>query len=534
MAPVSLQGKAKFPQPSAPKGGPADGGAQLGAAAEIECRDAAPQAAADARPAQSSSAVPVHRRGPEEAASGAADSEPPKAAGSEDALTGRQHGAAAMLLGTGSGLSNLWDKHWSHTDITRPPDHSKHAHQRNRRSLDKSSLVASASDAGHLNTVSQQSRLDATDVHVVLHLLSVEDAPDGGTTQQPGNVRVRLEVKAPDSAAETRSPGAGPGEPSFPSKAVGFAPVARLATFGGFIRSQSWRGAAQTSEPASMADSSPGLPVTGDMQSSAAAQPRGSGAVGADSSSTSVPCPVSDATSQRGSTDEGMISVNIEVGGQAQGNENSGHPCRLVISMPSKDGHSHAAADPPSSQRGSRLNSLSGLFRASKPPQDGALPKPKESSQADTSTSGDNVRPRQASIPSLSMPEQQQTKAPASSAGPGQKRARWAVPGSAAVSSLYGLVQHAAEVPLAHAGRAVGSLPGMRSHAAAQPTSNDREADANMTAEIVMKIRTAASAVLEVPSLWPVPQQLGACYLARFWHIVTQSTSLAHKSSPLT
>ena len=402
-----------------------------------------------------------------------------------------------MLLGTGSGLSNLWEKHWSHTDITRPPDHSKQACEKaSRRSLDEGSTVASASDAGHLNTVSQQLAPEATDVCVVLQLSVLENASDSVSTQQPGTVRVRLEVKVPGSAAERKS-NAGPGEPAL-TKAVGFAPVARLATLGGFIRSQSWRGAAQTSEPTSMAGASPELAMTGDMQSSAAVLLRGSGAVAADSSNTSVQCPAVDASSQQGTEEERKITVEIRVGGQIGGDENSGHSCRLVLSMPTTDVHSHAAGDPPSSQRGSRLNSLSGLFRASKPLHDVLAIKPKEFSQVVCDTGSTTAEPAQARMPSSSGTEQQQVTASSSSAGLAQKRARWAVPGSAAVSSLYGLVQHAAEVPLAHAGRAVVSLPGMRSHAAAQPINTDRAADADMTADIVMRIKTAASAILEV------------------------------------
>ena len=475
-------------QPSAPQDSSARDRAKLGAAAEIEHRDAAPQATTDTRPEESNSAMPVDRRSPGDAAHAAIRS---NATAADGLLPERQHGAAAMLLGTGSGLSALWDKHWSHTDITRPPDHSGHARERSRKSLDEYLIATGTSDAGHLSAANQQPALCDPDDRVVVRLSVTEAASDGVSMDRPSNVWVSLETRVPRSAADSEIRGTQQNE--LASKAAGFAPVARLASLGEFMRSQSWRGAAQTSQPAHLADRISEQPVKGAMQSAVAAQAGGSSA-DADSNCVPVQYPPDDSSLKQGTADDGRVAVEIKVRGQDEGGEGSDYVCRLILSVPSVEDHSRAAAGHSSPQRGSRRNSLSGLFRASRPPHNSLPLPPKKSSQTITNASSSI---KEASMSSPSIIEQQPSASYSSSAHPGQKRARWAVPGSAAVSSLYGLVQHAAEVPLAHANRAVGSLPGIRSHAAPHPPSTDRAADADMTVDIVMRIRTAASAVLE-------------------------------------
>lgn len=491
----------RFSQLSAPKESSTQDGAELGAAAEIEHRDAAPQATTDTRPEEGSSAMQEDRRVPGDANHAATCSNTLEAAAVDDALPERQHGAAAMLRGTGSGLSALWDIHWSHTDITRPPDHHKQTRERSQKNLEEHSRLRGASDAGHLSTANQQLALrDAADC-VVVHLLVTEDPSDGASIDRPSIVQVSLEVSAISSAADGTDCSAQHRE--LAPKAAGFAPVARLASLGGYMRSQSWRGAASTSQPPRLADRTSEQPVQGDTQAAIATQAGGSGAA-ADNSSAPVQCARDDSRLKQGTADGGRVVVEIRVRGQDEGEGDSQQYCSLLLRMPTVKERSRAAAGHPSPQRGGRLNSLSGLFRASKPAHSRVPLQPQESSGSITDASRSTEEPYHASSPPTS--EQQPSAAYTSSAHPGQKRARWAVPGSAAVSSLYGLVQHAAEVPIAHANRAVGSLPGMRSHAAPQPTSTNRAADADMTMDIVMRIRTAASAVLEasIPLGWHV------------------------------
>lgn len=479
-----------------PKDSSATGDAKLGAIAEIEQRDAAPKSMADTFSAPGTTALPEDSHTPagtKQAASDSASSktEAPGDAGQAStatALTGRQHGAAGLLEGAGSGLSAFWDKHWSHTEITRPPDAKEagKASEKKRRSCDEPSVVASASDAGHLSVMSQPMPPTAkSDVRVRLHISVSEDASEGiSDEQQPnrGPVYVIIEVMPPNAEVRSEAEGASVTE-LMQAKAAGFAPVARLASLGGFMRSQPWRAAAHSSQLASQGDpSGPQLPVKEDVITGPAAQPK----------DCSAPAE-SQSSSKKVLARESNVRVEIRLQEQHGSDiEDNCDPCVLVLSVPSIDEQSHAAGDGTSAQPSSRLHSLSGLFRASKPshaPPAAQASKPKESSSEDSTW---------ATKPTLKTAEHQTLVVPPSSAPIGQHRARWAVPGSAAVSSLYGLVQHAAEVPLAHAGRAVGSLPGMRSRAGVPPDSSDKGADADMTADIVMRIKTAASAILEV------------------------------------
>ena len=286
-----------------------------------------------------------------------------------------------------------------------------------------------------------------------------------------------------------------PGEPA-PAKAAGFAPVARLASLGGFIRSHSRRDHAQTSEASSLADRSPELSALEDSGAAIAAQPgESNGAAG--NRSSSVQPPPTDGRLKQHSVDNGKITVEIKVEGQSNSNEDTS-PCKVILSMPNTDKNKYLAANSTPPQRDSRLNSLSGLFRASKPPHIASPSKPEEPVKAVSNTSSSTGEHPHASGPSSSTATQQQLTASSSSASLGQQRARWAARGTAAVSSLYGMVQHAAEAPLAHAGRAAGSLPGMRSHAVPQQNSSDKAADADLTLDIIMRIKTAASPILEV------------------------------------
>lgn len=489
-----LQGKVRFLPLVVASDPPAAAEAPLGTSAHIESRDAAPAAALAQHDNAASSA---DGGAPSKAEHTAADSLP-SAAGHADSTkpggdsspqTGRQHGAAALLDSAGSGLSAFWDKHWSHTDITRPPDRTSQQQARKQPGSD-TRVLASSSDAGHLSTTFQAQSAAVSDPHVRVHLSQADQPPEdcesmSGKQPAGSHIRVTLEVTPPAFKASSDISAAQKAVQKAEhaaSKTAGFAPAARLASLGGFIRSQPWRGAAPSTQSMRQA-AEPPLGPEGRQTPAPAEEKEEPSSAPAGSDGT--------AKSQSGSS-----RVRVEIRLQDQDSsiaEDTAEPCTLVLSVQSAEGEPPAAGSDPAGHSGSRLHSLSGLFKASKPSH--AAPATLLSKREEIPEAGAGAR--SSSEGPVQAAEQQQAVS-SSSAASGQQRTRWAISGTAAVASLYNLVHHAAEVPLAQASRAVGSLPGIRAHAPPQPDSSSSQLDADVAADIVMRVKTAASAVLEV------------------------------------
>lgn len=404
------------------------------------------------------------------------------------ALTGRQQGAMGLLEGAGSGLSAFWDKHWSHTDITGAPSSQKQGHA---ASLGEAGVVASSSDAGHLSSAAQQQQIAYPETQVTVNLSVSHHGSEGPCAEQYSQAYVQVRLVISNSASESqdevltsRKAGAPPAKPA------GFAPAARLASLGGFIRSQPWIGAQNSDQPVSQAH----VDASKDMGSAAPQPPQEANAA----------LHAGSATREHTS---GSSRVQVDIlpqDGNADGRDEHASHCRVTLRVPSTAEQSRAA-DSHAAPLPSRLHSLSGLFRASKPPRDPTAAQPSKSQQASqeqAAVTGDTEESAGAAMSGSAAAEQQHQASVPSAAVSGQQRARWAIPGSGAVSSLYGMVHHAAEAPLAHAGRAVGSLPGLRPRAG---PLQDSKAEEDSVAELVMRIKTAASAVLEVCPPWSIP-----------------------------
>ena len=486
-----LQDKVRFLPLVVPSDPLAAAKGPLATSAHIESRDAAPAAASVQHDKAASSAD--GGASSSKAEDTAADSLPStaghadgmKTGGDSSALRERQHRAAALLDSAGSGLSAFWDKHWSHTDITRPPDRTSQEQARKLSDSD-ARVLASSSDAGHLSTNFQAQSAAVSDPHLRVHLSQADQPPEDceslhGKQPAGSHIRVTLEIVPPAFKASSDIIAAQKAEHAA-SKAAGFAPVARLASLGGIIRSQPWRGAA----PSALSMSQATVPTSGPERKRTPAA-----AWDKQEPSSAPACSDGSAKSQ---TDSNRVRVEIRLQDQDSSiAEDTAEPCTLILSVQDAEGGPPTAASDPAGHSSSRLHSLSGLFRASKPSHAAPatlLIKREENPEAGAGASSSSERPVQAA-------EQPQAVS-SSSAASGQQRARWAISGTAAVASLYNLVHHAAEVPLAQAGRAVGSLPGIRAQAPPQSDSSSSQADADVAADIVMRVKTAASAVLEV------------------------------------
>ena len=493
-----LQGAAIFTSAAAPDDIQAAKVAALGPGPEIESRDAAPQHSgtsgtepfAAASPARKVS-LPGNARAPTGATLPAADTSGisgSRGAGEDaSALTGRQHGAAGLLEGAGSGLSAFWDKHWSHTDITGAASRAQQQPAGTQHGLDGRSVTASLSDAGHLSTARQSQVVDDKEacvkVHITLSEVPSAEAEAGQADQ--AHAHVRLDVLHANSAAHVSLPDAVLAEAAQP-KAAGFAPVARLASLGGYIRSQPWKGPGSSSEPASETDNA-------DPSSRAADNLKAdTGRLSQDPSTAQQP--VSNTCASE--ADASRVRVRI----QALGADSLGaasKACSVAFIVAGPEEHNSAARKHGRNVSGS-LHSLSGLFRASKPSDSPQASPASARKQIPPAKDGVSSSTEHHSAGSSTMPAAEQEKAGGATVAAEYQRARWAALGAGAVSSLYGMVHHAAEAPLAHAGRAVGSLPGLRAHTRRSLDQTDIAAEADEAAELVMGIKTAASAILEV------------------------------------
>ena len=490
-----LQGAVLFTPATAPDDSPAAKDAALGPSPEIESRDAAPQQSGAPETEAFTAASPARKvRLPEDARalSGAtlpaADTSSiggSRGAGEDtSALTGRQPGAAGLLEGAGSGLSAFWDKHWSATDITGAASRAQQRPAGTQHSLDGPSVTASLSDAGHLSAAGQSHVTEDEEVCVKVHITLSEVPPAGATAGQAAqaHAHVKLEVLHPSSAASASLPDAVQAEAAQP-KAAGFAPVARLASLGGYIRSQPWKGAGSSSEPASRTDN--------EESSSRVAENRNAdtGILSRDPGTAQQP--VSNTCASE--PDASKVTVDIQALG-ADSPGAAGKSCSVALIVARPEEHDSAAGKHGRNVSGS-LHSLSGLFRASKPsrsPQASPASALKQFPHVKDGA-GSNIE-----HPDASPSAAEQEEAGGARVAAEHQRARWAALGAGAVSSLYGMVHHAAEAPLAHAGRAVGSLPGLRANMRRSLDHADLAAEADEAAELVMRIKTAASAVLEV------------------------------------
>ena len=402
-------------------------------------------------------------------------------------MIGHQHVAAGLLEGAGSGLSAFWDKHWSHTYITGAASRVRQRPAGAQHSLEGPSVTASLSDAGHLSSASQAQVAGDEEAFVKVHITLSEGPSAGSSAGQADQAQahVRLDVLHASSNPQVWLPAAAQAEVLQP-KAAGSAPVARLASLGGYIRSQPWKGAASSSEPASRADNADG-------SSRAAENPCTKTARSSQDPSTAQQ-PVS--ATHVSDPDASRVRVDIRaVGAVSLGA--AGNSCSVALTVIRSEEHSSAAGRHDRSTSGS-LHSLSGLFRASKPSHISQASPASALRKSPYVGDGASSNIEHPVVGSSVLPAAEQEKAGGPRVAAEHQRARWAALGAGAVSSLYGMVHHAAEAPLAHAGRAVGSLPGLRPHTRRLVDHDNIAAEADEAAELVMRIKTAASAVLEV------------------------------------
>ena len=492
----ALQGAAIFTSASASDDLPAAKGVALGPGPDIESRDAAPQHSGASGTEPLAAALPAHKVSlPEDMRASTGASLPAaetsgiigiEGAGEEPpALTGRQHGAAGVLKNAGSGLSAFWDKHWSHTDITGAVSRAQQRPDGMQHGLNGPSVSASLSDAGHLSTVSQpqlvEGEVACVKVHITLSEVPSAEASAGQADQ--ARAHVRLEVLHASSAACASLSDAVQAQAA-QTKGPGFAPVARLASLGGYIRSQPWKGAGSSSELASRMENA-------DFSSRTAENPTSD--TGRSSRDLSI---AQQPVSNRSDADASRVRVDIQALG-ADSLGGAGKSCSVAFIVARPEEHSSAAGKHGKNVSGS-LHSLSGLFRASKPFHSPQASPASALKQGPHAKNGASSNTEHHGAGSSVLPAAEQEEAGVARVAAEHQRARWASLGAGAVSSLYGMVHHAAEAPLAHAGRAVGSLPGLRVHTRRSADHTDIAAEADKAAELVMRIKTAASAVLEV------------------------------------
>ncbi|BDA48701.1 probable differentially expressed in FDCP 8 homolog at C-terminar half [Coccomyxa sp. Obi] len=412
-------------------------------------------------------------------------------------------------------LSGMWEAQWSHSPLKAAGSAASHgasvstAGMRAAGQHQASTGSNSGSDAGHISigSTAPQSTSSAHQQDSKQDLVSVrwevdEASSEGGPLvriyvtaqgQQPGSsmrhsVQARLAQQL-DNVMQSQASAAA---------------MSGIQSLAGLLKPPHW--ARQGPIPA---------PVSGGGGSTAAPLPaqnrRATDELTGPACAGSNAGPRADASLQ-------LVAVHISVS-EAEGEPDmTDQPCRVTLRT--TEDASIAAAEPQPSGSGGRLTALSGLFRSSR-----ATSHPSQHNVG-TKQSLQDAQHRSEAMPAEEFVSSSQavSAAPlpldpieAPSAGQPRHNPAWAVAG--AIGSLYGFVSHAADsavrpvqqvstkeatAPLSNRGSVASTSAGDPAHLhsarspKAPPTpSKQEEAEAAAAEELVLRLKTAASAVLQ-------------------------------------